>query len=203
MISAWSYVLVECFLYLKFLSISVTWKSSSLSLLCCYVRSMICKLCESKIKEKAKRRNYSRNVNCLFLNCKDRFCVWIMKRTFFICFLFLQSTDSIWWKRKKEIIKLKRMSICFQKEQNSKENLVLNKISGSIYYVCFFSIYPVFKEIHHWWFTIYIYIFLNNLHIFFIIINIWFFILKIKFHYRIDHFYLFQFIYFLKNLEVS
>lgn len=50
---------------------------------------------------------------------------------------------------------------------------------------------------------IYIYIFLNNLQIFFIIINIWFFILKIKFHYRIDHFYLFQFIYFLKNLEVS
>lgn len=50
-------------------------------------------------------------------------------------------------KKKKEIIKLKRMSICFQKEQNSKENLVLNKISGSIYHVCFFSIYPVKRSI--------------------------------------------------------
>ena len=33
MISAWSYVLVECFLYLKFLSISVTWRKKKKILL--------------------------------------------------------------------------------------------------------------------------------------------------------------------------
>lgn len=154
MISAWSYVLVECFLYLKFLSISVNLKLSpppppSLCYVVMYVR-WYANYAKAKSKKKAKRRNYSRNVNCLFLDCKDRFCVWIMKKNLFYLFFIspkhrfdLMKKE----KKKKEIIKLKRMSICFQKEQNSKENLVLNKISGSIYHVCFFSIYPVKRSI--------------------------------------------------------
>lgn len=113
-----------------------------------YVRSMIlCKLCE---KAKSKRRNYlSRNVNCLFLDCKRQIlCLNYERNLFYVCFLFLQSTDSILWKRKKEMIKLKRMSICFFK-RNKIAKKIWSLIKFPVQYNTYVFFYPVFNEIHH------------------------------------------------------